>query len=200
MRGVAKMIYKSETKIKSIIENYKKNIFERMSIPIVPIGNSMQIVVQPNNPLQETLDILKKEKIFHKKFSNDVILYHYYDVNGNMSYLGYEAGNYRKNAKKKFRKKLKEDKFFADDFLIFQIEIDSSIDEWKQIVVKCKAENLECFTEQLINENKIFSKNTSDPGILERVVPIRGVVRIDSVDKEQNKCYGNPLYINVNYD
>ncbi len=192
------MIYKSKKKVQDIIDNY-----DGLRLPYVTdysLNEYVKLKPRSENVLKTALTILKKQKKYHKVFNNNLSLGHYYVINGNMSYIGFEAGNNRKLNDRSFVKRFNEGNFFGDDWLIFQILLDLELEEWKKICVKCRVENVECFTGHNIESMMIFSKNTLDPGILEKKIPITGVVRIDSVNKEQKICYGSPLYLKMNYD
>lgn len=192
------MIYKSKEKVQDIIDNY-----DGLRTPMVTGGSFagyLKFEIPVKNRLQIAISILKKQEKYHEKFNDNFSIGHYYVINGNMSYIGFEAGNHRKLEERSFVEKLSGDKFFVDDWLMFQILLDVESEDWKQINVKCMVENLACFTGYNICDKIIFAKNTLDPGILEKEIPITGVVRIDNIDREQRVCYGNPLYLKTNYD
>lgn len=192
------MIYKSKKKVQDIIDNCDGLRFPRVIGG--SLGDYLQFEIPTKNRMQIVLSILKKQKKYHEKLSNDFSIGHYYVINGNMSYIGIEAGNNRELDDKSFVEKLSKEIFFVDDWLIFQILLDFESEEWKQINVKCMVENLECFTGHSIGDKIVFSKNTLDPGILEKKIPITGVVRIDNSDRERKVIYGSPLYLKTDYD
>lgn len=197
------MIYISKSKTENIIKFHKKNFLERLHAKSFNVsaevdkpfkaGVSGIFSLKRRESIQIAIKILKKEKNYFEKFSIPVKLGAYYNIEGELDYKELKNGRARNAAKKKFVKKLKDEEFFCDDLLIFHIKMNQLSD--LTIIIKCKAENIKCFSEENFQNHTIFTPNTADPGILNRKVPIKAIIRIDSVDNENKIFMGSPLCI-----
>lgn len=197
------MIYISKSKTENIIKFHKKSILERLHTKAFNLsaevdkpfkaGVSGTFFFKRKEPIQIAIKILKKDRKYYERISIPIKLGAYYNIEGELAYKERRNGRARNMAKKKFINKLNEKEFFNDDVLIFQIVMDHLSDQ--TIIINCKAENIKCFSEEHFQNHTIFSPNTADPGILDREIPIKAVIRIDSTDYEKKILIGSPLCI-----
>lgn len=196
------MLYVSRSKTENIINFYKKGILESLNIknfnisaevdkPIKAGVNGM-FSFEYKETIETAIKILKKNGNYLKKLDTPINLGVYYDVEGNLVYKRYINGRTRDMTEKKFIKRLKDSEFFDNDMLEFQVEIN---DFPYLIIMDCKAENFECFSQEDFQGHILFSPNTSDPGILYRKIPVKALIRVDCVDDEHKIIMGNPLCI-----
>lgn len=196
------MIYKSTAKTKEIIDNYERKIkIKADGVELNPMNVvSMQISIEPapEYSIQKAVAILKKEKLYRGLLLDDIRTGYYYEIEGALVYRGLERGNRVKFLKKKFLRKISERDFFDDDMLMFQMDL--GIDHnYMHVKMRCKAKNIECFSESVYQENTILCSDTSDPGILDRPIPVMALIRVDCINEINKIIQGSPLYIKRKY-
>lgn len=192
------MIYKSRNKLKEIIED-NHGLFS--VTPAFSFGKSIgegisaEVAIKPelHNSVKKAVLILKRDGLYDGILRGTAKEGHYYELYGLLSYTGLQSGLQRKMADPGFLKRIRERDFFSDDLLLFQIDFRG--EQYLHVEINCQAENIQCFGEQAIKEYTLFSPNTSDPGILERQLPVSALIRVEKADPHKNLIQGSPLYI-----
>lgn len=198
------MIYKSKNKLAEIINDEEKmfTLSSKVSVSGSPCkGLTTEINIEPasKNSIKKAVSILKKKKLYIGPLQGNVKEGYYCEITGNLYYVGLEEGIQRKIADSRFLRTIRQNDFFEDDLLLFRLDLGIG-NEYRLVDIKCRAGSIQCFGEQTVKDYVLFSSNTSDPGILERQIPVNSLIRIENVDRNNKRIQGNPLYIKRKYE
>lgn len=203
-------IYRSSDKVKNLTKEagIKSNRFPlglknlKISGSIKNMSVDVEAKKSEDSEIAKILSSLKRKgKLVDLKYDSEIRQFSYIKSKGVLKYTHSEDGQIASGLNESELKLRGDTSFFDDDKLFFEIEINHN--SYDKILIKCMPKNIQVFGFTNWNsykelEHSVYTNqpNSSDPGILEKSIPIEFVGWVTGLDLKSKSIEGSPIIIN----